>query len=49
MIEGTPALRRQIRTILEEYKVCSLPLSEDPATIPPFELDVNLEQWAVLK
>jgi hypothetical protein len=46
MIEGTPALRSQIRRILEEYRsVFATTLSKELATIPPFELEVNLEQW----
>ena len=45
MIQGTPELRKQIRIILEEYRsVFATTLSEEPATIPPFELEVNLEQ-----
>jgi transposase InsO family protein len=46
MIQGTPELRSRIRLILEEYRsVFATTLSEEPATIPPFELEVNLEQW----
>ena len=46
VIEGTPALRKEIRNLLEEYRtVFSTTLSTEPATIPPFELEVDLEKW----
>jgi transposase InsO family protein len=45
-IEGTPELRKQIRDLLEEFRsVFATTLSTEPARIPPFELNVNLEQW----
>jgi hypothetical protein len=46
VIEGPPALRKEIRKLLEDYRsVFATTLSTEPAIIPPFELDVNLEKW----
>jgi hypothetical protein len=48
MIQGSPELRSRIRALLEEYRsVFATTLSTDPATILPFELEVNLEKWEV--
>jgi hypothetical protein len=45
-IEGSPELQKKIRTLLEEYRsVFATTLSTDAATIPPFELEVNLQHW----
>jgi len=46
VIEGTPAFKKDIRKLLEEYRVIfATTLSTEPATITPFELDVDLEKW----
>jgi hypothetical protein len=46
LIEGTPELGSDIRKLLEEYRsVFATTLSTEPANIPPFELEVNLQQW----
>ena len=45
-IEGTPALRVRIRTLLEKYRsVFATTLSPEPALIPPSELEVDKEKW----
>ena len=45
-IEGTPALRSKIRILLEQYRsVFATTLAPEPATIPPFELEVDKEKW----
>jgi hypothetical protein len=46
VIEGTPELQREIRKLLEEYRsVFATTLSTEPAKIPPFELQVDLQKW----
>jgi hypothetical protein len=45
-IEGSPALRIRIRTLLEKYRgVFATTLPSEPASIPPFKLNVDKEKW----
>ena len=45
-IEGTLPLRARIRILLEKFRdVFATTLSEEPAMIPPFTLDVDKEKW----
>jgi hypothetical protein len=45
-IEGSPALRKRIRTVLEKYRpVFATSLPSEPAKLPPFELIVDKERW----
>ena len=45
-IEGSPALRGRIRTLLEKFRsVFATHLPSEPALIPPFELNVEKERW----
>ena len=45
-VEGSPALKSRIRILLEQYRdVFSTTLSDEPAIIPPFELEVDKEKW----
>jgi hypothetical protein len=45
-IEGSPALRVRIRTLLEKFRsVFATHLPSEPALIPPFELNVDKERW----
>jgi transposase InsO family protein len=49
-VEGSPGLRVKIRILLEKYRsVFATTLSEEPANIPPFELDVDKEKWESYK
>jgi hypothetical protein len=45
-IEGSPALRSRKRTLLKKYRsVFATTLPSEPASIPPFELNVDKEKW----
>jgi hypothetical protein len=45
-IEGSPALRVRIRTLLEKFRrVFATSLPSEPALITPFELNVDKERW----
>ena len=49
-VEGSQSLQHQIRILLEKYRsVFATTLSPEPATIPPFELDVDRAKWEVFK
>jgi hypothetical protein len=45
-IEGSPAHRGRIRTLLEKFRsVFATHLPSEPALIPPFELNDDKERW----
>ena len=45
-VEGDEDLRVNIRKLLEKYRaIFNKNLSKEPALIPPFDLNVNLDKW----